>query len=892
MYNPLDPRQLTRIEAVHRGFLYQHLYAVGCLLLAGHSGVRAIIVELDEDVELEYDNGDRRYLQIKTRSGPLIQSDIDGALARFERIRLEHAAGRRCGTPSFAIVANVPPGRDLATRVADHGLPGDTILVTPNTSQTLPAGMPPAWFDVAQAVAWCAEHARSPMAMLEPETLVWKLAGRVLLAATGQGAGHGFETADLPALFERLVIQLQQFPLPPQAYRPLENEPELARDSRIRIVTGFSGAGKTAWASRAAMHLGSECAYFDVGDLPGPAIAASLVRELAAQWAAPTAGGLRQVLLPGATGIEALRALDRFVHRQGARALVVLDNAHRVPAADLRTLFDATHHLRFVLLAQPAASIIELEAGIALSQELLHGWGLDQVAAEADAHQVRASAPTLGRVLALTGGLPLYVRTAMQLCVTQYGGDAAAMAASIEANTNLVQTAQELILTRSLDILPPAVQDCVAVLSLSDVPLSQDESAKLVTATFGLSEADVVAAIRHLRPLGVVRTYGGQRLQVHDAFRVLGLRRYAGLPVSQAAAGRTALKELILASLEQQREHARFPLLIRTLVELGELEALVDVATEEWFHELGIDAGIWAALEAATDDTSISAEQRFHALDGLVFADMKGRSLGKVAQRLDQMERLVEQNELDARAKLVVVLKRIAFDAESGNVAAVRTAIEHAKTLAPDEPEHQRVLRYNIAQALYVLGLHAEAEALARPLVDEYLDHLGLTSDGIIGKSSDQITAMLRQTSTLLSDTKHLADCLDVLARSANAQGRHGGYARIHALKFYQLANALDSYIKVGQDLVDEFLMKNESKGARQLIEDHLLPVVLEHQLLDKVVPVRSQYAVVLAYCGEHAAAMAEFARLVPYRPGLNRQQLEELNNQMRLVARLQLARR
>ena len=116
--------------------------------------------------------------------------------------------------------------------------------------------------------------------------------------------------------------------------------------------------------------------------------------------------------------------------------------------------------------------------------------------------------------------------------------------------------------------------------------------------------------------------------------------------------------------------------------------------------------------------------------------------------------------------------------------------------------------------------------------------------------------------------------------------------ARIHALKFYQLANALDSYIKVGQDLVDAFLMRNESKDARQLIEDHLLPVVLEHQLLDKVVPVRSQYAVVLAYCGEHAAAMEEFARLVPYRPGLNGKQLEELNNQMRLVARLQLAHR
>lgn len=30
----LDPAQLKRIESLHRGFLYQHLYGVGCLFLA------------------------------------------------------------------------------------------------------------------------------------------------------------------------------------------------------------------------------------------------------------------------------------------------------------------------------------------------------------------------------------------------------------------------------------------------------------------------------------------------------------------------------------------------------------------------------------------------------------------------------------------------------------------------------------------------------------------------------------------------------------------------------------------------------------------------------------------------------------------------------------------
>ena len=247
MYDPLDPSQLVRIEAVHRGFLYQHLYAAGCLLLAGQCGVRFVTAELDEDVEVEVENRDRLYVQVKTRSSPLTLSDIASALDRFERIHLEHQAGRRTGSGIFVIVANVAPGPELLERVATEGLPAGAILLTPRTTTALPACLPPAWVDITEAVGWCAERARVlPMATLEPETLVWKLAGRVQLAAAGQMPGHTFQVDDLHTLFEQLVIQLQQFPPPPDVYRPLENEPVLDSDTRVRIVSGFSGAGKTA----------------------------------------------------------------------------------------------------------------------------------------------------------------------------------------------------------------------------------------------------------------------------------------------------------------------------------------------------------------------------------------------------------------------------------------------------------------------------------------------------------------------------------------------------------------------------------------------------------------------------------------------------------------------
>ena len=847
-----------------------------------------MLVELDDDVELLTDNGDRLYVQIKTRSSPLIASDIAGALERFELIRLEHQEGRRSGTPSFVIVANVAPGPELGTRVDARGLPLGVTLLWPGATTASPACLPPAWTNLADAVTWCGDQARAlPLAMLEPETLVWKLAGRVLLAATGEPSGHAFDTSELHTLFEQLVIQLQQFPAPPEIYRPLEDEPILYGVARVRIVSGFSGAGKTAWAAQAAVHLGNACAYYDVGDVPGPAIAASLVRELAAQWAAPTAGGLRQVLFPGASGVEALRALDRFLGANKVQALVVLDNAHRVPANDLCMLVDATQHLSFVLLAQPTPSIVELEAMIAVQQEVLNGWGLDEAAAEVRAQDARASVVELDRLLSVTGGLPLYVRSAAQLSTVEYDGDVAAMCAAIEAHTTLVTTTQEMILARSFNALPEAVRDCAAALSLSDVPLSEAEATKLVKAVFGIETAGFATAIRQLRPLGVVRLYGARRLQIHDAFRVLGLRQYAKLPPQQATAGREALKELILASFEKDRDASRFPLFIRTLVELGDLKILVDIATEEWFHELGIDAGIWESLEAAAANERIDPEQRFYALDGLVFAEMKSGDLAKTDRHLKAMEVLVTQHALDRHEELVFLIKRMVFESDRGNEAATREAMERARALAPQNPQYQRILRYNIAHALFKLGHYAETEGLALELVKEYFDVLGLTPMDIFGLSNRKIAEKLTPTPTLQDDLKHLADALDVVARTSNAQGRDSGLARVHAAKFYGLAHAMDSLVKVSQDLVDEFVGRSDYVGARQVIEENLMPLVVEHKMLDKIVSVRSQYAVVLAYCGEYQAAEAELTRLAPYRPGLSVEQRSEIDNQREFVAQL-----
>lgn len=74
--------------------------------------------------------------------------------------------------------------------------------------------------------------------------------------------------------------------------------------------------------------------------------------------------------------------------------------------------------------------------------------------------------------------------------------------------------------------------------------------------------------------------------------------------------------------------------------------------------------------------------------------------------------------------------------------------------------------------------------------------------------------------------------------------------------------------------------------GAREVLEQHVLPTVIRANMLDRIVSVRSQYAVVLAYCGDVDAAEREMARLEPYAPGFTAQQAKEIADQKALIAR------
>jgi hypothetical protein len=223
-------------------------------------------------------------------------------------------------------------------------------------------------------------------------------------------------------------------------------------------------------------------------------------------------------------------------------------------------------------------------------------------------------------------------------------------------------------------------------------------------------------------------------------------------------------------------------------------------------------------------------------------------------------------------------------------VSEVRAAMAEMARILPDNPEHRRIARYNFAHALYELGQFKGCVEAVRAVMGEYFDLLGVTPASIFMKNPDKIFPMLTKNRDNTDDLKHLADCMDLCAKALNRDGQDAGLLRIQAMKFYAMAHAFDSHFRAGQELVDEFVSRRDYIGARGIFEQNLLPSINQLKLSGRVIPIRSQYAVILAYCGDFPAADAEMTRLAPYEAGLNEQGQTELQMQRRLIDRLRVS--
>lgn len=882
----VDPRQLIRIEAVHRGFLYQHIYGAICLLLAGPHGVERVVVERDEDVEIVLPRR-RIYVQIKTRVGSLSFGDIEGALQRFDEIKSEHGKGARDGDASFVIASNAAPSAPLIEKISAGDWPEDVQLHWPDGPTPTDPFLPVPPRSVSEAISTCSATASAlPYALLKPETLTWKLASVVMFASAGTPPrqNHSFSREELSELFEQLVVQMQELPAPPQIYRAQVDEPALLGDQRVRIISGLSGAGKTAWVAEAALHAPLPVTYVDVVDTPGPALASAVTREVAGRMFGRSSGKLGEILLPGSSGLDMLGALSVKLGEESVHAHVVIDNVHRVPALEIELIVARAPHIRFLLLGHPGAEVTALEARLAVTAETLHGWDEDTIAAVVHDAGCKSDFGDCERLSRLTGGLPFYVLNAATVAVREYGGSIRAFCVDVEAQTHVVETAQEIILRRAFEGLPADVRETIAVLSLADVALSRDEAVKLLQGACDLDVRASAARLRALRATGALELFGNSALKIHDAVRMLGLANLAGWGGAVERKAKVALRTVISVSIREDWSIAKLGLLIRLLGQLEEAQILVGFATDELFHELGV----WPEIEPFLVDIAANAdadpETRLWALDGLVFNDLKTDVFESALVRIDEMQALVEANGLGEDEWLAWGMKRMLLMSMLGNAKGVDEMLAIVEQRIPTKTKHMRVFRYNRALALFKLGDNTTAIASASGLVEEYYKELGLTPGDVMGRNAPDLRPLLPQGQDNTNTLKHLADTLDLLAQASGRKNQRTVMARVHAMKFYDLAHAFDSLVRVGLDLVDEFVWVNDFIGARQVLEGSLFPIMQSVGLASRVLKTRALYAVVLAYCGEHQAAAEEVTRLRPFEDAMAPGHREAFQNQKQLI--------
>jgi hypothetical protein len=483
----------------------------------------------------------------------------------------------------------------------------------------------------------------------------------------------------------------------------------------------------------------------------------------------------------------------------------------------------------------------------------------------------------------------LYVQNALQIAASNYDGGVARFCGELEQQTHVVATAQELILSRVFEGYGADDRRAIGALSLIDVPLSQTEANAILRDAYGLDERAVAALFRKLRTTGAMQIFGVDRFKVHDAMRLLGRTHLETLGPEALRKAQQAVLDMLLAQLSQQRDRQRVTLLLRMFVALGNVKPLVEMATDELFHELGYMREITTFLEQLTTSEDTPAEDRFWALDGLVFAQFKKGDEVTLDDKLTLMERLVDANNLGASEQLAVRMKRMNFCARKGDVDGAQTAMNAVMKAIPDRPEYLRIARYNYACALFSLGSYPPCVSETAELIEEYYQVLGLTLAQVTGKNPPEIFPLLKKGKDRTDDLKHLADTLELQAMAVNKMGRPARMERIHAMKFYSMAHALDSYVRVGQDLVDEFVSRADYIGALDVFERNLLPTILGLKMASRIIPVRAQYAVVLAFSGNFQAADAEMARLAPYESGLSDEGRMELQRQRRQIARMKL---
>lgn len=882
----VDPKQLKRIENVHRGFFYQHLYAVGCMLLAAKGGVEYISVERDEDIEV-ISAKSHIYIQIKTRKESLIESDIRGSLELFEEIKEKHSRGDRSLSPFLVIVSNVEPGGGLRKKMKEGSWSDDVNIVTPGGASYFDF-LPPAWKDIQTGMDWCVRLADEiEYTTLTPQNIVFKLAAWVQFLCTGeQDENHIIDLEAIKSLFEQIVTQLQGMPEPPEEYYGLEGDLCFPSDALVRLVTGLSGAGKTAWVAHESIRIGVPVVYFDVAGVEKENILPSFVREVAAALAGKSSKSLGEILLPGSSAVDSLRALNFYLKTQAVHPYLVVDNSHRVPSESLRVMVGACPEARWLLLSHPGALSSQIEISLDVKAKELGGWSVETIGAILSSKGVNFRIKDCDRLKTATGGLPLYVLSSISLVQKEYKGQLIEFLNDFERSDNWEQSAQERILSDSFDRLGIDSKSVCGILKICEgVPLNKDELSTAYDLAFP-DAGKIGKAIRSAIDGGVVQRLEGATYKLHDAFGVIA---QSWLDLNDDDELQT-LKRTIIKVLSSSTDFVfsidRILLQLQLLNAVGEYERLIDVCTSmaEPFQEMGISSHIESLLHNIVKTNSdVTSRDLFWVYDTFAFFDLQNGAISSAKKWLNKMKPRVDEFDVGSREHTNYFMKEMLVASRERNISKAKKVYKSKLSIIED-PFLSRFIKYNYAVVLYDNKQYSEASDQAFSLVLEYLRMLGLSFDDIDAKNPPEILKKIT-TEYDPDDFKRLADCYDLHARSVLESGGYYGLAKLHAFKFYNMAHAFTSAMTVGQDIVDDFISPlGAVDAARQFIEQTLLPSAKSYKMMDWIIPIRSQYAVVLAYCGASLEAAKQLEIVEPFRNAVDSRFQKELENHARMT--------
>src|SRR3546814_11330350 len=129
-------------------------------------------------------------------------------------------------------------------------------------------------------------------------------------------------------------------------------------------------------------------------------------------------------------------------------------------------------------------------------------------------------------------------------------------------------------------------------------------------------------------------------LKLHDAVIMLGKAELAARGPDLEKKLQEVFRVSISRSIRQDWSIGKLGLLIRLFGQLGDAMILVQFATDELFHEMGVWPEIEPYLLSIAADVDGEAEIRLWALDGLVFNDLRTGQFAPGEARIDAMDAL------------------------------------------------------------------------------------------------------------------------------------------------------------------------------------------------------------------------------------------------------------